>query len=265
MLSILLCIAGCTKGEEDPIEMTLHPHFSITMNELEHLIEDLPPDIRLNILSRPEYFLQLTREILTLPEETFYLVDKEHALAADYIPEDLVPLDSYSLTINRANLELRAFIMPDVLAMAEAARQEGIDFVFSSAYRSYAYQKKVYERNVGVLGKEQADRESAQPGKSQHQLGTAIDFGSITDEFADHPAGIWLAEHAWEYGFSLSYPEGMEELTGYRYESWHFRHISRKGTEMEREFFSGIQQYFLHFLQQHRETLSGFLTDSAVS
>jgi D-alanyl-D-alanine carboxypeptidase len=265
LLAILFYITGCTKGEEESAEMPLHPDFTITMSRLEPLVEDLPKDIRLNILNRPEYFLQLLKEILSQPEDTFYLVDKDHALPAEYAPEDLVLLSSYPISINRSNLELRAGIIPDTLAMAEAARQDGIDLTFSSAYRSYSYQKKVYERNVKELGVDQADRESARPGNSQHQLGTAVDFGSITDEFTYHPAGIWLAEHAWEYGFSLSYPKGMEELTGYKYEPWHFRHITRKGTEMEREFFTGIQHYFLLFLHRHREILSGYMAETAVS
>jgi D-alanyl-D-alanine carboxypeptidase len=145
--------------------------------------------------------------------------------------------------------------VPDLLAMNEAARQAGLELVHSSAYRSYEYQAEVYQRNIDALGKERADRESAQPGKSQHQLGTAIDFGSITDAFADTPEGRWLAEHAWEFGFSLSYPDGYEDVTGYRYESWHFRHISRIGTRLERDFFIGIQQYFLSFIDEKKGVL----------
>ena len=150
---------------------------------------------------------------------------------------------------------LRRVIMPDVLAMNEAAAFEEIDLLFSSAFRSYDYQREVYERNVKQLGKEQADRESAQPGKSQHQLGTTIDFGSITDEYAITAPGIWLKNNAWQFGFSLSYPEGYEWLTGYRYEGWHYRYITRAGTELEGSFFNSVQQYFLTFLHENRNFL----------
>ncbi len=142
--------------------------------------------------------------------------------------------------------------MPDLLAMVEAARQDGVDLVISSTYRSYQRQESIYNYHVRQYGKKQADRESAQAGKSQHQLGTTIDFGSITDAYADTEAGKWLAKKSSEYGFSLSYPQDMEWLTGYRYECWHFRYIGREGTEICDEFFMGIQQYYLEFLHNNR-------------
>ncbi len=97
-----------------------------------------------------------------------------------------------------------------------------------------------------------ADSESAVPGYSQHQLGTAIDFGSITDAFDATPESRWLADHAWRYGFSLSYPKGYEWLTGYRYEGGRYRYIGRAAAEMQRAFFADIQQYLLLFLHQYR-------------
>jgi D-alanyl-D-alanine carboxypeptidase len=111
----------------------------------------------------------------------------------------------------------------------------------------------LYERNVEQLGKEQADRESARPGTSQHQLGTTIDFGSITPAFADTEAGQWLFENGAAYGFSLSYPQGKESLTGYMYESWHYRYISRVGTKLQYHFFDDLQQVFLEFWHHNRD------------
>jgi len=64
-----------------------------------------------------------------------------------------------------------------------------------------------------------------------------------------------VAAHAWEYGFTISYPEGYEQVTGYRYESWHYRYVTRPGALLQREFFGGIQQYFLQFLNDNRAVL----------
>ena len=106
-----------------------------------------------------------------------------------------------------------------------------------------------------TYGQETADRESARPGASQHQLGTAIDFGSITDAFARTRAGKWLFAHAGEYGFSLSYPQGYEGITGYRYESWHYRYVTKAGVLLQRKYFGDIQQYLMEFLDQNRPSL----------
>ena len=181
-----------------------------------------------------------------------HLVDKTRGLAADYEPPDLVSLNDYQLQLSRNDLRLRKCIMGAVLAMDQAARADGITLIFSSAYRSYAHQAGLFSRYASLHGEVQANRFSARPGHSQHQLGTAIDFGSIDYTFAGTAAGKWMASNAWRFGFSLSYPPDLEELTGYIWESWHFRYITIAGAHIEREYFGGIQQYFLEFLSEYR-------------
>ena len=66
---------------------------------------------------------------------------------------------------------------------------------------------------------------AARPGHSEHQLGTAIDFRLPTTAALD-----WLAEHAHEHGFVLSYPEGKQRITGYRPEPWHVRFVGQRLT-----------------------------------
>ncbi|MCE1197115.1 D-alanyl-D-alanine carboxypeptidase family protein, partial [bacterium] len=83
---------------------------------------------------------------------------------------------------------------------------------------------------------------------SQHQLGTAADFGSITDEFAGTAAGKWVAANAGRFGFSLSFPKGLEPVTGYLWESWHFRYIGKEAAALQEEYFGGVQHYLIVFL-----------------
>ena len=116
--------------------------------------------------------------------------------------------------------------------MQAAARLEGFELVAFSTYRSYDYQKTLYEKYVEKDGQEAADRYSARPGFSEHQSGLAFDIGEKNFEqhwasstFGDTPAGMWIANHAHEYGFILRYPLGKEEITGYMHESWHFRFV----------------------------------------
>ena len=243
----LLSAVGCAVPEAPP---ALHPAFSITMSDLEEVLAAVEADSAERIRARPQVFLELITEVLTAPQAWHRLVDKEHALESEYEPGNLVAVDRYAITTNRAGHRLERGIMPDLLAMIEAARSDGIELMISSAYRSYEYQAGLYRRHVEQLGKEAADRVSARPGHSQHQLGTTIDFGSIASGYGDTPNGRWLAAHAWRFGFSLSYPEGQEELTGYDYEPWHFRYLGRVGTRLEREFFGSLQQRWLEFLAE---------------
>ncbi len=97
-------------------------------------------------------------------------------------------------------------------------------------------------------GKKNTQSFSASPGASQHQLGTAIDFGTITDDYADTAEGKWLFENAGNYGWSLSYPKDMEHVTGYKWECWHYRYLGVEACKFQKEWFSDIQQYMLEFI-----------------
>jgi D-alanyl-D-alanine carboxypeptidase len=176
------------------------------------------------------------------------LVDKTHPLPEVYEPEDLVELDGGSYQAGRPGLMLRRQAAEALEEMAAAARAEGVTLVASSAYRSYGYQVEVYNRNVREMGQALADRESARPGYSQHQSGLALDFGSIDDSFAETRAGRWMAEHAGSFGWSLSFPQGYEEATGYRWESWHYRYVGKDLAAFIDNWFGGIQQYALQFI-----------------
>jgi D-alanyl-D-alanine carboxypeptidase len=170
------------------------------------------------------------------------------ALGETFIPPDLVALDGTGLSVSRPGHRVRRPAFEALDAMDAAARAEGVVLLVSSSYRSYAYQKEVFARNVAQDGLELAKVRSAEPGRSQHQLGTAIDFGSIDDSFADTKAGRWLSANARRFGFSLSYPKGMEAVTGYVWESWHYRYVGKDAAWLEAEFFGGVQARVLAFL-----------------
>jgi D-alanyl-D-alanine carboxypeptidase len=197
----------------------------------------------------PAFILELF-EIMQTDPYLRVLVDKEHSLAEDYEPEDLTELTGGSYRVNRTGLFLRKAAAASLEEMAAVARNEGLTLTASSAYRSYNYQVQVYERNVKEMGQQAADRESARPGHSQHQLGLVVDFGSITDAFARTPEGIWLSTNASRFGWSLSYPEGYEDVTGYRWESWHYRYVGTELAGFIDKYFNGIQQYALRFIHE---------------
>jgi len=178
------------------------------------------------------------------------LVDKDKPLPGGYEPPDLILLDGKGLSVSRTGHRLRAAAFEALKAMSAAARAEGITLLVSSAYRSYSYQVQVWNRTVGSDGLAEAEASVAIPGHSQHQMGTAVDFGSITDAFAETKAGRWLAANAGRFGYSLSFPKGMSAATGYKWESWHYRYIGKAAAELQGRYFLGMQQYLLLFLDE---------------
>lgn len=112
-----------------------------------------------------------------------------------------------------------------LLALQNGAYLAGYDMPLLSGYRSYDYQKSLYDAYVARDGQEAADRYSARPGTSEHQTGLAFDVGVMSWDYGDTPAGRWLVENCAKYGFILRYLEGKESITGYMYEPWHIRYV----------------------------------------
>ncbi len=154
-------------------------------------------------------------------------VNKKTTLRSDYEPEDLEAIPEYMNP--ERSMRLRAPALKMLIALWHAAEFDGINLKVVSAYRSYDYQRDLFQRYSDSYGPEEANRFSARPGQSEHQLGTTVDFGGtaqdLTAGFADTDQGRWLAEYAHYFGFVMSYPEGSEDITGYIYEPWHFRYI----------------------------------------
>jgi zinc D-Ala-D-Ala carboxypeptidase len=257
---LISCTAGSGKKAEASDVEEMITDGDVRLELINNLVVNFPENIQKLILSDLDGFLGQIALVSALPENIFLLADKQHFLGVEYKPEDIVKLTDYpELALSRDNLSLRKILIPNLQRMVEDARVEGITLLISSTYRSYEYQDKLFKWNVEQNGLETAERESARPGTSQHQLGTTIDFGSITDEYAYTTAGMWLLDNAWKYGFSLSYPDGYENLTGYRYESWHFRYITPQATKLQRDYFDDIQYYLLIFLNESREELKSIL------
>jgi len=212
----------------------------------------LARNVAAEALESPAFVMELLI-ILQQDPFTYYLVDKQHPLPNDYEPDDLVSLQAGLYRLDQSGLRLRKMAVDALREMAAAAAKDGIVFAIGSTYRSAAYQAQVYERAVNAYGKETADRESAQSGKSQHQLGLTVDFSPIDDAFAKTPACKWLLENASRFGWSLSFPDGYEEITGYRWESWHYRFVGKDLAAFIDKYFDGIQQYALQFIHAWQE------------
>ena len=185
----------------------------------------------------------------------FFLIDKKHTASSSYAPKDLISLEKNSLfDLNKAGMKIRPEAYSALNEMAQVALNDGIRLLVSSAYRSYSYQENLFNYWVSVDGLEEAERESARPGTSQHQLGTAVDFGSISDDFDKTQMGQWIYKNAADYGWSLSFPKGYEDVTGYRWECWHFRYIGKSACRFQQKWFGGIQQFMLEFIDCWKNT-----------
>jgi D-alanyl-D-alanine carboxypeptidase len=243
----LLCLASCAaagcEGSKGAIASAL---------KASALPESEKSAIQKRIKENPSRFESLLESVLALRKSDpmlLYKVDKAKALPKGFVPAELTALDGSALSVSRAGHKLRRSAFQALLAMDKAARAQGITLLVSSSYRSFDYQVEVWNRTVAADGEAEAAASVAPPGHSQHQLGTAVDFGSITDAFAETKASAWLRSNAARFGFSLSFPKGLNGVTGYKWESWHYRYIGKEAAALEAEYFGGVQQYLLVFLE----------------
>ena len=131
-------------------------------------------------------------------------------------------------------------MIADLGAMRAAWQAAGLTIVVESAYRSYEDQAATFDAWAASIGHEAALLRAARPGHSEHQLGTAIDVtspgwsGRFGDWAVEAAEGAWMAAHAWEYGFVMSYPAGGQDDSCYGYEPWHYRWIGREAAAEQR-------------------------------
>ncbi|GJM39720.1 MAG: hypothetical protein DHS20C20_00020 [Ardenticatenaceae bacterium] len=177
--------------------------------------------------------------------ELLAVVTQQFSLPETYVPPDLVPLADYfddSITLGQTLFARQAIIEP-LQRIIEAMNAAGLRPSIISSYRSYGEQQLAwnwwssqYPGRVAIL--------SARPGYSEHQLGTTIDFGSpaidhlFHVDFANTAEGIWLKNNAHAYGFTLSFPNYTYDITGIKYEPWHFRYV---GVNLATELFHSGQ------------------------
>lgn len=160
------------------------------------------------------------------------LVDTERGLPDWFVPPDLENISEAGFPFTDG-MALRGLVMPDLGALREAAAANGTPLGILATFRSYERQADLFVRRVDEMGAVEAGSRVARPGHSEHQLGTTFD---VTDEGATDvdqswgasPAGQWVASHAHEYGFLISYPAGAEDRTCYDFEPWHLRYVGRE-------------------------------------
>lgn len=178
------------------------------------------------------------------PENILVLVNKNHKLNKDYIPRDL---EKISLKYATEEKYLRKEAKVAFEKLSEEARLRNYKIVAVSTYRSYDYQNKLYNYYVETKGLEYADLCSARPGHSEHQTGLSVDvMGSNNDydRFEESNEFTWMKENAHKFGFILRYPKGKEQITGFKYEPWHYRYV---GIDVATEIYQNnltLEEYY---------------------
>ena len=198
-----------------------------------------------NVNSNIDYDFYTHTKKTDLSKGNLILVNKFNYLDEDYVP-DLVDIDSeYGDWGSLTPVAYEAFKV-----MVDAAAEDDIKLFSCSPYRSYELQYSLYHRYGERDGYDEADTYSARPGSSEHQTGLAIDINAADDWFNDTEEAKWLADNAYKYGFILRYPKGKEYITGYQYESWHYRYVGKEVAKYIYDHDITFEEYYAYFIDK---------------
>lgn len=180
---------------------------------------------------------QIRQECQNLYEENaalLLLVNKENELPVSY--------EAGLRSICEGRLQAADILYEDLRAMLKAGGQAGFQYWIASAHRDRSYQQGLVDEDVEKYMAKGYSYEAAlektyaytmPAGRSEHETGLALDIlcstNTLMDESQkDEPGNRWLVDHCHEYGFILRYPAGREDVTGIKYEPWHFRYVGKE-------------------------------------
>ena len=183
------------------------------------------------------------------------MIDNKHYQLGDYAPDDLEAIEwKYRFGGANDKIEVRKEVHEAYLEMWEAANQEDIYLLALSGYRSKVEQEKEYNYYRDLKGEAYADSIAARPGWSEHQTGLALDIYSkecsSASTFHESKTYKWLLDNSYKYGFILRYTEGDEKITGYHYESWHYRYIGKELAKKVHESGLTYDEYYAFYLDK---------------
>ena len=182
--------------------------------------------------------------------ETLMLVNKYYKLDKDFKFEDIVEVSNRHCY---GTQYLKEDVYDKFKEMFNAAKKEDLTIIINSSYRDYDYQEELWNRYSNLNGDEWADSYAARAGSSEHQTGLAIDVTTYNvkeqGDFEETEEFKWMQENAYKYGFILRYPKGKENITGYSYESWHYRYVGEKVAEEIHNLDITFDEYYEYYLK----------------
>ena len=189
-----------------------------------------------------------------------FLANRQYTVSEAYAPADL-EMSDVSGQVRR----LRPAAAKALREMFDACKEEtGVKLISISGYRSYETQEGIYARKLRSVKKNEAKAQEfvAPPGASEHQLGVAMDIGqkhkvNLEISFGKTEGAKWARENCWRFGFILRYDEPWEEITGYKYEPWHFRYVGKKYAKEIHKANVPLETWLIsHRVEMLRELLS---------
>lgn len=175
------------------------------------------------------------------------LVNKHYSLSSDYVPKNLKTLSISCASNYNIYMTERAKTAFEEICMD--AYSLGLTIKGVSGYRSYEFQKTVYNSYLKQDSKEKVDTYSARAGHSEHQTGLAIDVYNSKlgyNRFGETNEYNWLKINAHKYGYIIRYSDDLDYITGFMNEPWHIRYVGSEVATYIYENNITLEEYLLN-------------------
>ena len=192
--------------------------------------------------------------------------DPSHLLSSSYTP------DVSEIQGTQYHMMFDSAALPHLEEMLQDLRDNGFNVYIGSAYRSYSYQKQLFDGmayslavNMGIEGKEiwllpeyqkaveKARTITMEPGASEHQLGLAVDIydrhynSPLVYENMNQKFYTYLDSICAKYGFIKRYPTRKLLLTGWD-EPWHYRYVGVEAATFIMEQGICYEEFYKHYV-----------------
>ena len=190
-----------------------------------------------------------TKETDTSKKELM-LVNRLYGLSKDYEPDDIIDVPSqYAYT----GVKISNSIMDNIVALIDAASEDGYTFVLADGYRSYSEQESIFERYKNAYGYSEADRIAARAGHSEYQTGisfTIVPLYKEYDEPKESPEYKWLSDNAYRFGFIFRFPEDKTDITGFEASTWRLRYVGSEAANIIKSENICFEEYYAYFVDK---------------
>lgn len=163
-------------------------------------------------------------------DQSMMLVNEEHPLPEDFIPELALYKDT-DVPMNRCLLEAYSDLA------AAVTDHTGKKMYVSSTYRTQEEQEELYQEDPSI---------SNTPGASEHQTGLGLDVyvgGNAGFGFIKTEAGQFVNSECWKYGFIIRYPSFGKGETGMQFEPWHLRYVGQPHAKVIYNNHETLEEY----------------------
>ena len=248
ILLLLLLLTGCNKITPNNFYdiIKAYPHNKELLNEYEKVYKETNNIIySINKVNYPTFLKPNSTNYKAFEHNNIFFVNTNYKLSKTYIPKDLIEIKNvYYIKRTNQKMMINQEVLSAYTDLFTEALLNNLELTIFSAYRSYEYQESLYNKEDNSY--------IAKPGTSEHQTGLAIDISTkktgLTSFFENTLEYTWLSNNAYKYGFIKRYPKDKEHITGYPFESWHYRYVGKEIAEIIYNNNLTLEEYFYQYI-----------------